>query len=81
MKTNIGAFELGQPRLSIQAFGNAAILSWPNYYGNFSVQTNASITAPAVCADAPGTPTVIGTQYFLTNTPISGNRFFRLKSN
>lgn len=79
--SDIGAFEVEQPRLSIQAMGNAAVLSWPNYYGNFAVETNSSLTAPAGWANAPGTPVVIGTQYFLTNSPISGNRFFRLKSN
>lgn len=79
--SDIGAFEVGQPWLSIQAIGNAAVLSWPDYYGNFSLETNSSLTAPAGWADAPGTPAVIGTQYFLTNSPISGNRFFRLKAN
>jgi hypothetical protein len=79
--SDIGAFEVGQPQLSIQSIGDAAVLSWPNYYGNFALQTNGSVTDPMGWANAPGTPGVIGTQYFLTNSPISGTTFFRLKSN
>jgi hypothetical protein len=79
--SDIGAFEVQLPRLNVQQAGNVAVLNWLNYYGNFFVQTNGSVTVPSGWGNAPGTPVVIGTQYFLTNSPISGIRFFRLKSN
>jgi hypothetical protein len=74
-------FEVQLPRLNIQQSGNAAVLYWPNYYSNFSLQTNASVTAPSGWGNVPGTPVIIGTQYFLTNGPLSAMQFFRLKSN
>jgi hypothetical protein len=79
--SDIGAVEVGQPTLSIQYAGNAAVLSWPGYYGSFSVQTNGNLAVPGGWGNAPGTPAVVGTQYQQTNSPIAGNQFFRLKSN
>jgi hypothetical protein len=79
--SDIGAFEVGLPSLNIQDFGSAVVLAWPNYYDKFSVQTNGSVTASAGWATLPGTPAVIGTEYVQTNSPVSGARFFQLKSN
>jgi hypothetical protein len=79
--SDIGAFEVEQPLLNIQHTGTSAVLSWPNYYGNFTIQTNGSLTAASGWGNAPGTPVVLGTQYVLSNSLVSGNKFFRLKSN
>ena len=79
--SDIGAFEVEPPSLNIQQIGNAAVMSWPNYYGNFSLQTNGSVAAASSWGNAPGTPVAIGTQYYFTNSPVSGVKFFRLKSN
>ncbi len=81
--SDIGAFERGRPRLNIQQIGTNAVLSWPSYYGNgeFGLQSSINLASSNSWAAVPGTPAVIGTQYFQTNSPILGNRFFRLKSN
>jgi len=78
--SDIGAFELGRPTMTIQRFANVAVLSWPSYYVDFTVQSVTSANA-SNWANAGGTPVVIGNQNVLTNGPISGNRFFRLKGN
>jgi hypothetical protein len=79
--SDIGAFELGRPTLTIQRVANAAVLSWPSYYMDFTLQSVADINASNSWAYVAGTPAVIGNQNVLTNAPLSGNRFYRLKGN
>jgi len=79
--SDIGAFELGSPTLNIQKFDTDAVLSWPSYYGGFTLQSVTNVTASNTWANVAGTPAVVANQYVLTNGPISGNRFFRLKGN
>jgi fibronectin-binding autotransporter adhesin len=79
--SDIGAFELGRPSLTIQQFANTAVLSWPSYYSDFTLQSVTDINASNSWANVGGTPVVVASQYVLTNGPISGNRFYRLKGN
>jgi hypothetical protein len=78
--SDIGAVELGLPTLTIQRFTTDAVLSWPSFYGDFTLQSVTDLTASGSWANVAGTPLVVGSQYVLTNSPISGNRFFRLRS-
>ena len=78
--SDIGAFELASPQLSIQKVGSNAVLSWPSYYGDFLLQSSTNFDT-ATWILAAGTPTVVGNQYQQTNGPISTNRFFRLIRN
>jgi hypothetical protein len=77
--SDIGAFELGRPTLTIQKFMTAAVLSWPSYCGDFTVQSVPDINASNSWANVAGTPVVVGSQNVLTNGPIVDNRFYRLK--
>jgi hypothetical protein len=79
--SDIGAFELGRPTLTIQQFANAAVLSWPSYYPDFVLQSVSDLNASNSWVNVAGTPVVIGSQNVLTNAPIFGNRFYRLKGN
>jgi hypothetical protein len=79
--SDIGAFELGAPRLNIQRVNANAVLSWPSYYGEITLQSVTNVIASNSWATVAGTPVVVAGQYLLTNGPISGNRFFRLKGN
>jgi hypothetical protein len=82
--SDISAFERGLqtlPTLTIQRFANAAVLSWPSDFGNFTLQSATDINAPNSWANVAGTPVVIAGQNVLTNGPILGNRFYRLKGN
>jgi len=81
--SDIGAFERGRPKLNIQQIGSNAVLSWASYYGitEFSLQSSTNIASSNSWINAGGSPVVVGTQYQQTNSPISGSKFFRLKSN
>jgi len=79
--SDIGAFELGSPTLNIQKFNTNAVLSWPFYYGDVTLQSVTNVIAPNSWANVAGTPVVVANQYVLTNGPISGNKFYRLKGN
>lgn len=79
--TDIGAVELGQPLLAIQQTANYAVVSWPSFYGDFTLQFVADLNASNSWANVAGTPAVIGNQNVLTDGPMLGKRFYRLKNN
>ena len=79
--SDIGAFEWGSPQLNIQKAGPGAVLSWPWNYGGFTLQTTTNLAASNTWTNAAGVPVVVGGQFQQTNSPISGNRFFRVKGN
>lgn len=78
--SDIGAFETGQPRLVLQASGGAVVLSWPAWYGDFFAQSVTNVAGSNTWVAVPGMPTVSANRYLLTNSPISGARFFRLQA-
>jgi hypothetical protein len=77
----LGAFDFGRPRLNIQQFGNAAVLSWPSYYTNLTLQSSPNLGSVTNWVNASGSAALIGNQYRQTNSPISGNEFYRLRGN
>jgi hypothetical protein len=79
--SDIGAFESGSPRLAIQKAGSAAVLSWPSYYGGFTVQSVTNVTLSNAWTAVAGIPVVSGSQYVFANGTLSGNKFYRLKGN
>jgi predicted outer membrane repeat protein len=79
--SDIGAFETGRPKLNIQQFGNDVVLSWPSYYGDFTLQSSTNVTASNSWIVAGGSAAVVGNDYRQTNGPISANKFFRLDGN
>jgi hypothetical protein len=79
--SDIGAFELGSPALSIQRSTTNTIVAWPFYYGDFTLQSVTNVAASNNWVNVPGTPAVVGNQNVITNGPIFGHRFYRLKGN
>jgi hypothetical protein len=79
--SDIGAFELGIPKLSVQQVGSNALLSWPSFYTNYTLRSSTNITSSNSWITASGAAAVVGSQYQQTNGPISSNRFFRLRGN
>ena|SRR5208282_4891962 len=80
--SDIGAFELERPTVSIQQIGGNALLSWPSYYStNCTLQSSTNIASSNSWTTAGGAAAVVGSQHQQTNGPISSNRFFRLKGN
>ena len=64
--------------MNFQVLANSAVFSWPIYYGDFALQCVTNLLESNSWANVAGT---VGNQYFQTNGPISGNRFYRLKGN
>jgi autotransporter-associated beta strand protein len=79
--SDIGAFEVGRPTLNIQEVGNAAVLSWPYYYTNLTLQSSTNLGSSTNWVNASGSASLIGSQYWQTNSPIADNKFFRLRGN
>jgi len=79
--SDIGAFESGSAQLDLRKHGINAVLSWPSYYGGFSLEFSTNAALPNGWTLAGGSAVVVGNQYQQTNGPISGDRFFRLRGN
>ncbi|MGD0262346.1 MAG: choice-of-anchor Q domain-containing protein [Verrucomicrobiota bacterium] len=79
--SDIGAFEVGGPRLGIQQIGNAAVLSWLAYSAGFTLQSSTNVASSNSWVTAGGSAALVGNQYQQTNSPLSANLFFRLRGN
>jgi len=78
--SDIGAFELGTPLLNISGNAPNVVLSWPAYYGDFTLQAVTALEVVNNWTSVPGTPVVVGGQFNVTDSAASGNKFYRLKS-
>jgi hypothetical protein len=77
--SDIGAFELGSPRLGIQrAAGRNVVLSWPFYYGDFTLQSVTNLSASNLWSTVAGTPALVGDEFKVTNDTATASRYFRL---
>ena len=69
----------GAPLLTIVlTTTNTAIVSWPSSSGNFNLQVNTDLSTTNWTAPLE-TTNDDGTNKFIIVTPITGNRFYRLK--
>jgi hypothetical protein len=76
--SDIGAFELNPPVLSIVQSGTNVVLSWSVNDSGYTLQFTPALNAPA-WTTLPGTYAIVGSQFIVTNGPVTGNLFFRLK--
>ena len=56
--SDIGAVELGRPTLNIQKMAANALLSWPSFYGDFTLQSGTDLSASNSWANVAGAPAV-----------------------
>jgi hypothetical protein len=66
------------PMLSIARFGSIARLSWPSVKTGFTLQSTTNLAVPAAWADSSA-PTLVGTEFVVTNNATASHEFFRLK--
>jgi len=78
--SDIGAFELGNPDLGGGQGGNKILLTWPAYYGDFTVQSTSNLLAPGSWSSVTDLPVIIGSVFVISNNPVGANGFYRLKS-
>jgi len=76
--TDIGAFELGDPDLGLGQGSNGVVLSWPAYYGDFTLQSTTNLASPDSWGSVTDLPVLIGNVFAVTNRSVGANRFFRL---
>jgi hypothetical protein len=77
--SDIGAFELTPPILSIAALsGGNVLLSWSTNDAGYTLESRTNLNPGFSWLTVPGTPTVVGSQFTVTNSAV-GNSFFRLK--
>jgi hypothetical protein len=79
--SDIGAFELGLPLLNIARQTSNVVLRWPEPYGDFILESTPALPASNNWTPVTNSP-VIGPaeQYYVTVSPATGNRLFRLRS-
>lgn len=78
--SDIGAYELGSATLAsaMSGNGNGLALSWPAYYGDFTLQSATTLQGTNNWSDAPVTPVLVGNQLVVTNRPANSITFYRL---
>jgi CSLREA domain-containing protein len=77
--SDIGAYELNLPVLSIARLSNNVVLSWSTNDPGFTLESSAQLT-PTAWAAVPGTPPILGSQYTVTTNTAAGKQFYRLSS-
>jgi hypothetical protein len=81
--SDIGAFEFGSTPLGMSTGGTngtQVLITWPAYYGDFTLQSSSNLFAPGSWAGVTDKPTVVGDLFVVTNTPTGVIRFYRLIS-
>jgi autotransporter-associated beta strand protein len=70
-----------RPALRIEPLPPDAVrLSWPTNDPLFSLQGNTNVSSTSGWAPVSPSPTVVGTNYFVTNTTSAISRFYRLSN-
>jgi hypothetical protein len=75
--SDIGAFELIPPILSIARSADRAVISWSVFNSGYSLQSTTNLS-PTDWITLGGTPAMIGNRFYLTNEITGQNKFFRL---
>lgn len=78
--SDIGAFELSVPRLSIITIATNVLLSWSTNDSGYTLETKTNLDPSVNWSNVPGTPAIVGDQYTVTNGPAAGKKFYRLRN-
>ncbi|GEM_PF-5184197 len=66
------------PRLGISITNNTVVIFWPTNASGFSLQKSTSLSTQASWSSGPS-PTIVGTNYTVTNALSAATMFYRLK--
>ena len=77
--SDIGAFEITPPALTIARVMNNVRLSWPIHDPDFILEAKSDLSPSAVWF-VPGQPVISNNDFIFTDTTESGNRIYRLRS-
>jgi hypothetical protein len=76
--SDVGAFEFGSKPLGLGIVSNNVVLSWPAYYGDFTLQSATNLTGSNNWSLVPEMPVVVGDQFTVTNGKTGAGRYYRL---
>lgn len=68
------------PALSITTVGANAVISWPSWATNFSLETSGTPQTTVSWISVTNNVVAIGDRVFLTNDPGTGAGFYRLRN-
>jgi hypothetical protein len=77
--SDIGAFELANPILSIARQLPNAVVSWPDYYGRFQLQSVATLMTSNSWSNVTNPVSNNGASNWVLVPANASNSFFRLK--
>ena len=66
-----------QPALTVNLSGANVLLSWPNSFSGYSLYSSPSVTGPYSTPEGSGA--VVGSFYWVTNSPSGSAKFYRLQ--
>jgi hypothetical protein len=69
---------LARPQLDIQRVGSNVVLSWSTNAAGFRLQSVTNLAAASNWGNVNGTPSTIGSRFYLTNSASSARMFYRL---
>ena len=78
--SDIGAFELTPPVLTIAQAGKNVLVSWPATEIGYTLESKNSPSASVLWNTVPGSPAIVAARFTVTNTPSTGGNFYRLRS-
>ena len=76
--SDIGAFELIEPEVTLVPASGKLLVSWSLYCGAYGLESTTNLSSGAWIT-VTNNPAIIGGYYFVTNTSVSGTRLFRLQ--
>ena len=68
-----------RPVLNIARVANNIVLSWSTNDSGYTLEAKADLSSSLDWSNVPGTPTIAGDRYIVTNSVPNGNKFYRLK--
>ncbi|MDB6067831.1 MAG: hypothetical protein JWR26_4039 [Pedosphaera sp.] len=78
--SDIGAFEFSAPVLSMAKVSNGIRLSWSTNYPGYLLEWKATSQPSGAWTHMAVTPAIMGSEYIITESPVVGNKFYRLTS-
>ena len=73
------AIQVQPPVLTIGQNGNNVMLSWSTNHSGYTLEAKTDLSPSLNWTPVPGTPTIMGNQFTVTNSVAGGSQFFRLK--
>jgi len=77
--SDIGAFELNLPILNITRSANNVVLTWSTNDTGFTLQAKTNMNPSVNWSNALPVPVITGALYAVTNSAVTGSKFYRLR--